>query len=484
MKRNSLMSAFALLATAAAVIAIAASLAFSARASVGAGIGAGVGAKSVGAKDFSKYQFTPADTFMWKGIELKREDYSGRYDEAKVPENVITTEARALTVYFYSNGGDEMEYGTSEILQVYNDGAWYTLPYNLSRRSDPLLLPPSPPRAEYLSEATKTEHTVDLSVTGGLAPGKYRLIEKFYWPRLQTEFAYLAFFWVIEPGGKRPPESETSGPARVSDIVLRAVPFSAVQSVITDRDMNFFIFIENLSAKRYQALAASIERKSKDGWDFVRFEHANLGLISGGESRENQLFLSEPLTAGEYRLKVTMKAFDYASEERIKPERKFVVLAFDNIQLQWDPAQLRLSEYDESKMNADVTITITNPVLNKGNTNLEYIVAANNHHYSFGEPYEVDVLLDGKWYNVPLANRAFTAIGYSVAPDMPTADRTRSCDPLSSCARLPVGQYRVVKEFYRYDPRAQARFESPVRYSVKEYASAEFTVEELLEWAR
>ena len=52
-------------------------------------------------------------------------------------------------------------------------------------------------------------------------------------------------------GGERPPESETSAPARPEDIVLYVESMYEARRVVTDADTMLGIYIENLSGKEY-----------------------------------------------------------------------------------------------------------------------------------------------------------------------------------------------------------------------------------------
>ena len=113
-------------------------------------------------------------TLMWNGFELVREDFYGIEFTVIVPENVLTPRDRTLTVHFYNGSSDVfdlVEYGVNEVIQVNLDEQWYSLPRMLRAKEQPLLLPPLPRGANFMSEESRTEYTVDLSVFGVLPPG-------------------------------------------------------------------------------------------------------------------------------------------------------------------------------------------------------------------------------------------------------------------------------------------------------------------------
>jgi len=113
-------------------------------------------------------------------------------------------------------------------------------------------------------------------------------------------------------------------------------------------------------------------------------------------------------------------------------------------------------------------------VLNKDNTELEITLTADKL-YNYGEPYEVEVLLDGKWYRAPFSSGAFIQPLYTIDPNNSRFSRTNfSCNPVFACGILPAGQYRIVKEFTVPDTSQTSIYLS------KEFAKAEFTVEETL----
>jgi len=418
-------------------------------------------------------------TVIWNGFELVREDFFGRANEVRVLENVLTTEDHELTVQFTSGlGSDHLEFGMMEVIQVNINGVWFSLPRLLNQREQPLVLPPLSHEIGYLSDGSWIEHTVDLSVFGRLPPGRYRLVERFFWERLQTEFYSFAYFWVTEPGAQRPPEAETTGTARLEDILISVRPISTARYNITDRDSMFFMLIENLSGKRYITIGAVLEMKSGGQWLGVEYQHANMGLMFGWEQTRNFLFLNSPLSAGEYRLTLTMSVFE--TYETIEPEYEFIVIAHDSApEASWDVSKLTPSTYDATKQSTGVTITLINPIIDSNNELLEFIVTADNYYF-FGTPFEIDVLIDGRWYSVPFANDMFTSIGFSVDENTALADRIYIDNPLIAAGALPAGQYRLIKTFDLMEQNAS--WESPPVFLAKEFAMAEFTVTETLEW--
>jgi hypothetical protein len=430
----------------------------------------------------------PDGNTTWNGFALIREDYYGRPEDAFVPENVLTTEDQTLTVFFLSGfGSDGMEYGITEIVQVYLDGSWYTLadgsekseiqPVNLSQREQPLILPPFSMPVE---EAEKTEHIVDLSTLGTLPPGRYRFVERLFLERLQLEQYAIAYFWVVLPGEDIPPESGTSGTARPEDIAFFVESLYEARRVITDADTMLFMNIENLSGRQYITSNAILEMKHGSQWVDVAYQHANLGLLQSWAKNRDILFLEEPLTAGEYRLRLAMSVFGTQSGIEPEPESEFTVYPYNEApEPGWEVTRLRVSPYDDAHQSAGVTMTLASAVLNKEKTELEFVLTADDH-YSYGEPFGIDVLLEGIWYSVPFTSVGFHDIGYSIDPDTEISNRSHIAYPVFAVGILPAGHYRLTKEFDLVGPET-TEWGGPV-YLSKETVFAEFTVEETLEW--
>ena len=87
--------------------------------------------------------------------------------------------------------------------------------------------------------------------------------------------------------------------------------------------------------------------------------------------------------------------------------------------------------------------------------------------WTYGEPYTLQVLLDGDWYSVPIMTSDlydFTLVAYILEPGQ---SKDLSCS-LTPYGKLPAGQYRIRKEVSLDDPYAGS----------KDYAVfAEFTVD-------
>ena len=429
-------------------------------------------------------------TFLWNSLELIRNDLCW-YDWGNsvfVPENVLTTEDKTLTVFFRSyDGGDE--YGVKEFVQVNIDGLWYTINQNISQydENDTLVLFGYQGDHKYYREWEGEKYTVNLSAIGELPVGKYRFVETFYDKRFKQENYGFAYFWVIKPGGKLPPESETTGKAREEDIVLYAKSIYEARRDITDKDITFYVAVENTSGKSYcidneqEKNPPVLETKQNGKWKKVEYPHINTGLISGWSTNMNEIFLYEPLTAGNYRLRIPMQVFKNPGTTEREPGYIEVVCEFDVIAYEnapepkWEISRLRPSPYETSKPSAGLKMSAVNPVLNKDNTELELTLTADNI-YSYGEPYEVEFLLDGNWYCVPFANGAFVMPAYTITPE--DSGRTFNCYPVFACGVLPAGQYRIAKEFNLLERMPEGSWADVL--VANEYAFAEFTVEEML----
>jgi len=428
----------------------------------------------------------PEGKLTWNGFVLIREDYHGRAEDVFVPENVLTTEEQTLTVYYLSGfGSDNLAYGAAEVVQVNLGGDWYTLaadsenseirPINLSQREQPLILPPFSMPFE---ETEKTEHTIDLSILGKLPPGRYRFVERFFLERLQLELHTLAYFWVVEPGEDRPPESEMSGTARPEDITFFVDSLYEARRVITDADTMLAMNIENLSGRQYVTSRAFLEMKQGGRWVAVVYQHANLGLLQSWMKVRNTLFLEEPLTAGDYRLRLAMSVF--GTQYEIESEYEFTVHHNNEVdEPEWEISRLRVSPYDTAQQNTGVTITLGSAILNKSKMELESVLASDNH-YSYGGPFGIEVLLDGIWYSVPFANGAFNSMGYSIDPDTEISNRSHIINPVLAVGIMPAGHYRLIKTFDLVSPDT-TDWGGPI-YLAKETVFAEFIVEETLEW--
>ena len=183
------------------------------------------------------------------------------------------------------------------------------------------------------------------------------------------------------------------------------------------------------------------------------------------------------MDAGHYRIRLPIHTNEPGS---IELACEFDVIAYKNAPTpEWDISRLKLSKYsayDKSEQNADIKMSFANPVLDKDNKTLEILLTAEKC-YTYGEPYETEVLLDGKWYRVPFAGGGFQLPAFSIGPNAKNQKAACGCAPVYSCGILPAGQYRIVKEFDLQGPDSP---EGYVSYTAKEIATAEFTVTEAL----
>ena len=431
----------------------------------------------------------PDGTFLWNGLRLISGDigwdaWNGAGVGVSVPKNVLTTNEQTLSV-FYRNGGGIFEYNINEFIQVNLEGIWYTVEPPLLQAEEPLIL------EEYQGNRDPVEyekwegieHTVDFSVIGELPPGKYRLIETFYEDRRKNTAYAAANFWVIKPGGKRPPESETTGKARKEDIILCVQSLYEARREITDNDALLCMYLENLSGKQYviEQEEVILEMKQIGKWQKINYQHVNAGLISGWENNRNEIFLDGPLKAEHYRIRLPIHVFDiprvsYAGQPgSVELAYEFDVIAHkDAPEPKWEISRLGLSPYDTSKQSTGVVMSLANPVVDKNNTELEITITADKY-YTYGEYDMVEVLLEGKWYRVPPGG-GFLAIGYSIGYDGRTS-AAYPFDPVLFCGVLPKGQYRLIKEFDLCEYPQEERHE----VIAKEFAAVEFTVSEMLE---
>ena len=395
--------------------------------------------------------------------------------DVSMQNNVLTTEDHLLQMTIASRlGSDVMEYGIDEFIQVNIDGAWYTIPQQLSKRETPLLLDPFDGHVE--KSENKREYTVDFSQIGKLPAGKYRFVEKFFWRRLQEEGHSIAYFWVTEPGGERPPESETTGAARMEDMVFLVESPHGARRRVTDEDVFLSMSFDNLSGKPYIAVNAALEMRNGGEWVNVDYQHANLGLIPGWEKSQNLIFLDEPLAAGDYRLRVSMHTMKH---DKIEHECEFTVWAHGILpEPVWDVSELELSPHRKIEGSTGVQMHLNNSILNQKNSKLEMVLAADKL-YSYGEGCAAEVCLDGNWYSIPFAHGAVIDIGYSISPETEEASCTHSFDPVFSYGVLPAGEYRLIKRFDLVGPDTPSGMPT---YLAGEYATAEFTVEETMIW--
>ena len=442
-------------------------------------------ANSSGAKDYtgtsehhdiSKPSTAPpallGSTLAWNGFELIREDYQSYSQNVSVPNNVITTDDKTLTVFFAnSSGSDNADYGMTELIQVKLDDGWFTIPVSLAQREAPLTLAPFSMESDPFSLESMIEYSIDLTPLGNLPAGQYRFVERFFMERLQYEYYTLAYFWVIKPGDAHPPEAETSGQARIEDIIFYVAASFEARRVITDKDETIDMLITNTSGKKYVSTKAVLEKLQNGKWEHFEYTYSNLGLVSGWQTTTSRFYLDKQLEAGEYRIKLSLNVFGTASG--VEPVCTFSVIPFNDApEPVWDISRLVPSHLDDSSLSTDVKITVANSILNKANSKLDLTVTADKL-YGFGDPFSIEVLISGKWYGIPL-NISFTSLLY-------TTDSTvnLTCYPVGAAGILPAGQYRIIKEFNLLDEAWETSSSSV--FLTKEFATVEFTVEETLE---
>jgi len=423
---------------------------------------------------------------------LKREFYNG--DPASfVMEPVLTTEDTMLTVYYLGDSGyaadeNRSTFGMTEIVQVHLADAWYTLPFNLSQRNEPLVLGKMEDSAysAFLNWSAdgRIEHKVDLSPIGGLPPGRYRLVQTFFNERFQLEHHCFSYFWVIEPGDERPPEAGHEGDASIGDLIIRLESPTGARKVVTDKDNMLIVHVENLSGRRYGGQSTVLEILRDGQWENVGLRRESLiGLVSRWSASRYHHYFENPLEPGRYRLRNTLRRFygvgDYGGA--VGHEYEFTVLRYEDApEPVWDVWRLNVSRYDAAEQSTDATLTIKDPVLNDANPWPEYVLTSANHYTFCCNSFTVDILLDGIWYVVPFVGMGCFFMGNDIDPDVPEADRTFYLDVVAFSGLLPAGQYRIIQELILVDP--EARFFHGVSYLAREFAVAEFTVEESLDW--
>jgi len=78
----------------------------------------------------------------------------------------------------------------------------------------------------------------------------------------------------------------------------------------------------------------------------------------------------------------------------------------------------------------------------------EFTIAVADGTYSYGDPYRIEVLLDGIWYDIPYSYGGFfNSLAYSVEPDTELAQRSHSINPVFEYGTIPAGQYSLIKVF-------------------------------------
>jgi len=272
-----------------------------------------------------------------------------------------------------------------------------------------------------------------------------------------------------------------AGLANPEDIIFHVEAPYAIRPVITDKDIWFAIYMDNLSGHDYVITDAVLERGSGDNWINVDYIHANLGMRLGYQSHNAFLYLSEPLEAGNYRLTLNMNIWD--KDDSIEPSYEFAVIKhIDAPAPQWDKqdtSQLRPSLYSEEGQSLDVTMSISNPVLSRDNIELELTIESNSST-SYNDEFMVDVLLDGTWYSIRPGTGMWKTVLHTFHDGEGITEHVHTITPLFEVGIMPAGQYRIYKSFNRYEYSQD--FRSFMQVGFNEFASVEFTVAELLEW--
>ena len=178
------------------------------------------------------------------------------------------------------------------------------------------------------------------------------------------------------------------------------------------------------------------------------------------------------------RVRITIGAFGTQSVNTLEIECEFTVVAHElTPKPAWDKSRLALYNNDAGERDAGVEMTFIFPVLNKENMELEFMIAADSY-YVYDDSFNIEVLLDEKWYRIPFVPNMGFLFGYAVDADTAIEDRSHTISPVLYAGVLPAGQYRLLKEFMLVDPDT---IKLGHRYLAKEIVFAEFIVEEDLE---
>lgn len=119
---------------------------------------------------------------------------------------------------------------------------------------------------------------------------------------------------------------------------------------------------------------------------------------------------------------------------------------FPYINISTPDTSLTLSKYGDTPSDGDVLIIPEFPIYDPGVEYIDFVMHNNGKwELMFGAgDYEVDVLLDGVWYNIPMKPMAFTGIGYILNPN---SHRYRRVNLSFFDYRFAPGEYRVVQKF-------------------------------------
>ena len=269
------------------------------------------------------------------------------------------------------------------------------------------------------------------------------------------------------------------------DLYLRVESPYEARRCVTDKDVMISMVVANISGFNYVADNVKLEMKNGRKWESINYRHANLGLLSNYSVSCNNLFIDEPLAAGDYRMQldVTILNGTEVINSSLKPECEFKIIPHAEAPVPiWDKSRLeRAGDYDMMQ-SENVHMSFINPVLNHDNRELEFIITADDV-YHFGSHFEVNVLLDATWYKVPFGQVGFHDLLLTYDPNVINDGnlyKELNPDPVECCQILPAGTYRIIKEFTPAGPRPgdELVFKPGIEYTV-----TEFTVEETLEWS-
>ena len=280
-------------------------------------------------------------------------------------------------------------------------------------------------------------------------------------------------------------KSDTTTGKLTEDLYLRVESPYEARRCVTDKDVMISMVVANISGINYVADNARLEIKNGGQWESINYRHANLGLISHYSVSCNNLFIDEPLAAGDYRMQLDVNILNGTEEisSSLIPECEFIIIPHAEAPVPiWDKSRLeRAGDYDMMQ-SENVHMSFVNPLLNNDNRDLEFIITA-EYIYHFGSRFEVNVLLDGTWYIVPFGQVGFHELLLTFDPNEPANDnlyKNFSPDPVECCQILPTGIYRIIKEF---TPAGPTPGDELVFIPGIEYTVTEFTVEETLEWS-
>jgi len=422
----------------------------------------------------------------WGGYELKREDYLGDTYLVSQKDAVLSGDEQKLTVFFlnfHNDPGNIIEYGSEEAIQVRIENAWYSLPDKLPRRTEHLVLPTLTEEAEtrkyLLGTAAQAEHVVDLAGYGKLPPGEYRFIEKFISVGSLNEYYKFAYFWVAGSGEQPPIEAETVGTAREGDLEAFVLSATPARSCVTDEDSSFILIIRNRTGKIYDTGGRfELEAWKNEQWSRVPYDYTGGGLILAWSAGSYRINLRDPVDAGEYRLRYRAEVFGETSET-VRSECAFEVIPHgDAPEPGWDTVRLMLSRFYEDSQSGSIAMDIADSgTISEKEATVRVTVSADGCYY-YASPFDLDVLIDGVWYYICSLQSVF-GDDYDEATDMsiePGVVRYHDVNPALYIGVLPVGEYRLVREFLLYESSEAVAARDRNRPLAREFAIAEFKV--------